>query len=277
MQKFQKTALYVGMYFVLVVVIVLSLAPLVWVIMSSFKTNSQILSSPFTLPTSISFTAYIQVLQRNNFLIYAANSLLYATAATGISLIIYAMSGYVFAKHRFPGKALLFALFAITLLVPAHTKTQPIFSIIMALRLYDTKIGIILVYITGGLAMSMFVLRSSFNSVPKEVSEAAYIEGAGFIRNFFQINLPLAKGGLATCGILMWLGHWNEYYFASLLTSSAAHRTLPYALAFFSEMFSLEYTRMFAALTIVILPGIIIYAVTQEQVQMSIASGSVKG
>jgi len=120
-------------------------------------------------------------------------------------------------------------------------------------------------------------LRSSFNSIPKEISEAAFIEGAGFMRNFFQINLPLAKGGLATCGIMMFLGNWNEYYFAALLTSSPTNRTLPYALAFFNETFAYDYTRMFAALTIVIVPGILLYAVTQEQVQMSLASGSVKG
>jgi len=275
--KTKKAFLYVGMYFVLAVVVILSLAPLVWVVMSSFKTNSAILSSPFSLPTGFDFQPYAKVLTGNNFLMYAANSFVIASVSTLLSLLIFAMSGYVLAKYRFPGRQLLFVLFAVTLLVPGHTKTQPIFTIIMNLRLYNTKTALILVYLTGGLAMSMFILRSSFNSIPKEISEAAFIEGAGFARNFFQMNLPLAKGGLATCGIMMFLGNWNEYYFAALLTSSPKNRTLPYALAFFNETFAYDYTRMFAALTIVILPGIILYAVTQEQVQMSVAAGSVKG
>lgn len=125
--------------------------------------------------------------------------------------------------------------------------------------------------------MSMFVLRSAFNAVPNEIGESATIDGAGFFRTFIQMYLPLAKGGLATAGVLMFLGNWNEYYFASLLTSSASNRTLPYALAFFNETFAFNYTRMFAALTIVIIPGILVYIVAQEQVQMSVASGSVKG
>ena len=193
------------------------------------------------------------------------------------SLFIYAMGAYVLAKFKFPGRELFFALFSLTLLVPGHMKTQPIFSLVMDLNLYDTKTGLILVYLSGGLAMSMFVLRSAFNAVPNEIGESATIDGAGFFRTFIQMYLPLAKGGLATAGVLMFLGNWNEYYFASLITSSASNRTLPYALAFFNETFAFNYTRMFAALTIVIIPGILVYIVAQEQVQMSIASGSVKG
>ena len=273
----KKIFYYVGVYLLFGFVTVVSIGPLVWVMISSFKTNAEILSSPFALPSSINFNAYLEVFQRDNFLLFSWNSFLYATIATAVSLIIYAMCGYVFAKYNFPFKGLLFSLLAITLLVPGHSRTQPIFSLISQLQLFDTRTGVILVYISGGLAMSLFILRSVFASVPKEISEAAFIEGAGFIRNFFQVNLPLAKGGLATAGILMWLGHWNEFFFASLLTASARTRTLPFALAFFQEMFTFNYTRMFAALTIVILPGIIVYALTQEQVQMSVASTGVKG
>ncbi|MCL2202724.1 MAG: carbohydrate ABC transporter permease [Defluviitaleaceae bacterium] len=274
---FNQIPTYAGMYAVLIFVTLVSIGPLVWVVMSSFKTNAQIVGSPFSLPTAITFDAYREVIERGNFFTYAFNSFTYSTTATIASLIIYAMAAFVFAKYRFPLKTLLFSVMVATLLVPGHSRTQPIFSLIMDLGLFDTRRGIILVYISGGLAMSLFVLRSAFMSIPKEVSEAALIEGAGFVRNFFQMHVPLAKGGLATAGILMWLGHWNEYFFAALLTTSARTRTLPFALAFFSEMFSFNYTRMFAALTMVIIPGILVYALTQEQVQMSVATTGVKG
>lgn len=277
MNRLKKVSLYAGMYLVLAIVVVLSLGPLVWVAMSSFKTNAQILSSPFSLPTSLDFSPYLRVLQQNNFLLYSWNSLLIAVLSTVISLFIYSMGAYVVAKYEFPGRSLFFALFSLTLLVPGHMKTQPIFSLVMNLDLYDTKAGLILVYISTGLAMSMFVLRSAFNAVPKEIGESATIDGAGFFRSFLQMYFPLAKGGLATAGILMFLGNWNEYYFASLLTSSASNRTLPVALSFFNQTFAYDYTRMFAALVIVIIPGIVIYILAQEQVQMSIAAGSVKG
>jgi len=187
------------------------------------------------------------------------------------------MGAYVIAKYDFPGKNLFFVLFTLTLLVPGHSKAQPIFSMILALNLYDTKQALILVYLSGGMAMSMFVLKSAFQVIPSEFNEAAAIEGAGFFRIFSTINLPLARSGLATAGVLMFLGNWNEYFYAMLLTSSKANRTLPLALGFFTEAFSYDYTKMFAALVMAVMPGIVIYMFVSEQVQASVASSGVKG
>ena len=266
-----------ALYGLLLFVVIISIGPLLWVIMSSFKTNGEILSDPFMFPRRFDLEPYVTVLSRNNFIQFGINSLVISAVSTGGSLFMYALGAYVFARFRFPLKRLLFTLCAITMLVPGHTKTQPIFSIIMALNLYDTRMALVVVYLSGGIAMSLFVMRASFAAVPKEMYEAAIIDGCGFFRNFWQMHVPLAKSGLATAGILMFLGNWNEYFFASLLTVSARNRTLPYALAFFTETFSYDYTRMFAALTLIILPGVIIYAVSQEQVQMSITGSAVKG
>ena len=272
-----KTVIYFFIYLLFAFVIVVSAGPLLWVMVSSFKTNGEILSEPFAFPKKLDFVPYIEVIMGRNFLLYAFNSLVISTTATIGSLIMYAMGAYVFARFNFPFRNFLFALFVLTMLVPGHTKTQPIFFLIMKMGLYGTRSGIGLVYLSGGIAMSLFVLRAAFASIPKEMTEAAIVDGAGFFRNFVLMHIPLAKGGLATAGILMFLANWNEYFFASLLSDTAATRTLPYALAFFTEAYSYNYTKMFAALTLIILPGIIIYAITQEHVKASITSGSVKG
>ena len=257
------------MYLVEAIVIILSVFPILWVIMSSFKTNGEILSSPLALPAHFSLDTFIDIFQKYSFPTYFFNSLLAAGVSTLVSLLFYAMGAYVIAKFEFPGRKLLFALFTITLLVPSHSKTQPIFSLITKLNLYDSIWGVTLVYLSAGMAMSIFVLKS--------LDEAATLDGASFFRTFWTINLPLAKSALATAGILMFLGNWNEYYFASLLTVSDSQRTLPIALAFFTSEFSYNYTQLFAALTIVILPGIILYALAQDQVQASVAASGVKG
>lgn len=264
-------------YTVMVFVVIVSVVPLLWVIMASFKTNAQILNEPFGLPTSIGFEAYADVLNKYEMFSYALNSLIVSVVSTAAALLIFAMGAYVLAKYDFWGKKVFYILFTMTLLVPGHTKSQPIFSLVTALKLYDTKQALILVYLSAGMAMSVFVLRAAFMSVPKELSEAASVEGAGFFRIFWQINVPLAKTGITTAGILMFLSNWNEYYFAMLLTSSPKNRTLPLALRFFNDAFSYDYTKMFAALTIAILPGIIIYMFAQEQIQESFASSGVKG
>lgn len=262
--------------FVLVFTIVISVFPIIWVIFSSFKTNSEILSNPFSLPSSLNFSGFAYVIENYNFLRYLMNSLIASLSSTAISLIIYAMAGYVFAKYKFPFKNALYALFIITLLIPAQSKAQPIFSLIMDFNLYDTVTGLSLVYISSGMAMSLFILRSTFSGLPDALSEAASIEGAGFVRIFWQIYLPLAKNGLATAGILMFLNNWNEYFYASLLTSSDVSRTLPVALQFFNEAFSYDYTKLFSALTLIILPGVVVYILIQEQVQKSFASSGIK-
>ena len=132
------------------------------------------------------------------------------------------------------------------------------------------------VHMSGDIFRVVFGPRTPEEYRP-ELEEAAYIDGAGFFRTFWTINVPLAKSALTTAGILMFLGNWNEYYFASLLTVSDSQRTLPIALAFFTSEFSYNYTQLFAALAIVILPGVILYALAQEKVQASVAATGIKG
>ncbi len=277
MEKAKKITVRIFMYAVLAFTVVVSIFPIIWVIMSAFKTNSQILSSPFSLPTSIGFDAFKYLFEKYNFLRYFMNSMLISVSSTAVSLVFFAMGGYVIAKYRFPGRNIIFALFTITLLVPGQSKAQPIFSLVMKMDLYDSIWGVALVYLSMGLAMSMFILKSTFMAIPKSLDEAAMLEGAGFFATFWKINFPLAKSGLATAGILMFLNNWNEYFYAALLTSSDMNRTLPLALQFFNEAFSYDYTKLFAALVLVVLPGIILYVFAQEQVQASVAASGVKG
>lgn len=264
-------------YSVLLFTVIVSIFPILWITMSAFKTNAQILSSPFSLPTSISFAPFIKALTQYDFLNYTLNSFFISGASALLALFIFSLSGYVFAKYEFVGKKILFVLFTMTLLVPIQAKAQPIFSLILDLKLYDTKLALILVYISSGLALSIFILKGGFSIIPKAIDEAALIDGASFWQIFWEINLPLATSSLSTAGILMFLGNWTEYFYAMLLTSSPNNRTLPLALGFFTETFSYNYTEMFAALTIVVLPGIIIYTLAQEKVQQSVASSGVKG
>lgn len=277
MYKARKIGVGILEYAVMLFTIAVSIFPIIWVVMSAFKTNAQILSNPFELPTQINFDAFVYIFEKYNFVRYFGNSLLICIVSTAISLVIFAMGGYVIAKYNFPGKNVMFALFTITLLVPAQSKAQPIFSLVTDLNLYDNIWGVALVYLSMGLAMSMFILKATFMAIPKSLDEAASLEGAGFFTTFWKINFPLAKSGLATAGILMFLNNWNEYFYASLLTSSDETRTLPLALQFFTESFSYDYTKLFAALTVVVLPGIILYIFAQEQVQASVAATGVKG
>jgi raffinose/stachyose/melibiose transport system permease protein len=264
-------------YGVMLFTVLISIFPILWVIMSSFKTNKEILGDPFSLPTSISFQVYVDVFTHYNFLVYFKNSFMVSITATLISVFLFSLAGYIFGKFDFWGKSTLYILGTMTLLVPGYALQGPIFNLIMRLHLYDTKAALILVYTSGGVAMALFILKISFQSVSKEFDEAAIIDGAGFWRVFWSVNVPLAKSGITTSAVLSFLGNWNEYYYGVILTTSKENRTLPVAVGFFTEAFSYNYTRLFAALVMVIVPGLLIYAIAQEQIQKSVASSGVKG
>jgi len=265
------------MYLVLFFTVVVSILPLIWVVLSSFKTNFDILANPLELPTAFNFDAYRTVWGLTDFPTLFINSFTIATSAVIVSLMIYSMAAYVIAKYDFRFKNVVYALFVLTLLVPTHARAAPVMMVTRELGLFDTRMALILLYISIGMAISLFVLRSTFMSIPKELSEAAWIDGAGFIKTFFLINLPLAKTGFATAGTLMFIHNWNEYFFAALLTGRPENRTIPYAIRFFQGMFNQDFTAMFAALTLVILPGVAVYAVFQEQVARSLVSSGIKG
>ena len=216
---------FVLKYLFMALCVVVALFPIIWVILSSFKTNAEILSNGISLPTHFGFDGYRS---------------------------------------------------ALSLVIPMTALLQPVYSVVNNLGLYDTKAGLILVNTALNMPMSLLILRGAFQSIPKAIEEAAYIDGAGFLRTFFQIMMPCAKGGLTSAAGLCFLNTWNEFTFSLILTSSESARTLPLSLSYFTSQFSFNYTALFAAVTIAVIPSIIVFAIFQEQVVSSLTAGSVK-
>ncbi len=255
----------------------LSIIPLIWIVMSSFKTNNEIMNSAFSLPNQINFNGYASALKIAPIFKYYINSIIVSTFSTIVNVVLVSMAAYALVRFIFRGKKFLLIMLSSSLLVPTAAILMPIYIIFTKLYLYDTLIGLILIYAALGLPVSLFVMRSYFQNIPREIEEAAYVDGAGVIKTFFTIMMPIAKPGLATIAILQFLTSWNEFMFALILTKNQAVRTLPLALNYFKSQFTFNFTAMFAALTMVILPSIIIYFILQEQVTESIVAGSMKG
>jgi raffinose/stachyose/melibiose transport system permease protein len=245
--------------------------------MSSFKTNAEILSSGISLPSRFSFSGYAQALKISPILRYFYNSVIITAFTTALNVLILAMAGYVFARFRFPGKNLLYFVLSLSLVIPMTALLHPVYMTVNALGAANTKAGLVLVYTALNLPISLLILRSSFQSIPASLEEAAVVDGAGFVRTFFQIMMPVAKGGLTSAGVLTFLNCWNEFTFALVLTSSQSARTLPLSLSYFTSQFSFNYTAMFAAITIAVIPSIAVFALFQEQVVNSLVAGAVKG
>lgn len=273
----KQKAARVFSYLFMALCVLVALFPIVWVVLSSFKTNREILSNGLQLPSTFSFSGYKQALEMAPILKFFVNSLIVSFASTALNVFILAMAGYVFAKKKFRFKNLIFGILSLSMVIPSTALMSPVYTVITKLHLYDTKMALILVYTALNMPISLMILRSAFAAIPTELEEAAYIDGAGFFRTFWQVMMPCAKGGLASAAVLAFLGSWNEFTFALLLTSSTSTRTLPLSLIYFTSQFSFNYTAMFAAITIAVLPSIIVFSIFQEQVCSSLTAGSVKG
>ena len=273
----KQKAARVFSYLFMALCVLVALFPIVWVVLSSFKTNREILSNGLQLPSTFSFSGYKQALEMAPILKFFVNSLIVSFASTALNVFILAMAGYVFAKKKFRFKNLIFGILSLSMVIPSTALMSPVYTVITKLHLYDTKMALILVYTALNMPISLMILSSAFAAIPTELEEAAYIDGAGFFRTFWQVMMPCAKGGLASAAVLAFLGSWNEFTFALLLTSSTSTRTLPLSLSYFTSQFSFNYTAMFAAITIAVLPSIIVFSIFQEQVCSSLTAGSVKG
>jgi raffinose/stachyose/melibiose transport system permease protein len=264
-------------YSFLILCVCTALFPILWVIMSSFKTNAEILSSGISLPSRFNFDGYVQALKISPILRYFLNSVIVTSAATILNVLFLAMAGYIFARFQFRGKNQLYFILSLSLVIPMTGLLHPVYMIVNALHLSNSKSGLVLVYTALNLPMSLLILRGTFQSVPRSLEEAAMMDGAGFCRTFFQIMIPVSKGGLTSAGVLTFLNCWNEFTFALILTSSQNVRTLPLSLSYFTSQFSFNYTAMFAAITIAVIPSIAVFAIFQEQVVSSLTAGAIKG
>jgi len=263
-------------YIFFLMCIITALFPIVWVIMSSFKTNAEILTNGIALPTSFNFNGYVQALRISPIPSFFLNSVVISSTATFLNVLFLAMAAYVFARFTFRFKNLIYFILSLSLVLPMTALLHPVYMTVHALGLSNTRSGLVLVYMALNLPISLLILRSTFQAIPLGLEEAAYMDGAGFIRIFFQVMMPVAKGGLTSAGVLSFLYCWNEFTFALILTSSQRVRTIPLSFSYFVSQFSKNYTAMFAAITIAVLPSIIVFAIFQEQVVNSLVAGSMK-
>lgn len=263
---------------VLLIYGIIVLAPMVWVFYSSFKTTKEFYSSPWGLPSSFSLTNYINAWNKANIGTYFFNSIIITLSMVALTAILASMIAYVLARFSFRGRNIITALIMAGLLVPSVLGTIPVFTLLKSLNLVDTRIGIILVYTAYAMPFSVFVLIGFFRSLPGELEEAAFVDGASYYRSFFSIMLPLARPGIITISIFNFLWYWNEYAFALTLLSSEENKTLPIGIAnlAISQRYQTDWGALFAGVIIVMIPVAIVYILFQRRLISGLNTGGVK-
>jgi len=263
-------------YCFIIIVICMSLYPLIWVLMSSFKTTYQIIDAPLSLPKSVSLYGYKLAFEISPFLLFYRNSILVTLFGVLGNIIILALSAYVLARFKFRGRNVIILILSVSLILPATALIQPIYMLVIKTGLYDTKTALCLVYIALGLPITLYILLGYYKTIPKAIEESAMLEGASFPQIFFKIIVPISSPGYATAAVLQFILCWQEFLFAFILTTGNRSRTLPIALQYFLSQFNTNYTALFAAIIMFVIPIIVFFIIFQKQIISGLTDGSVK-
>ncbi|MEE1737632.1 carbohydrate ABC transporter permease [Streptomyces sp. BE147] len=252
--------------------------PLFWAVMSSFKSDTDIFNSPWSLPDSLDFSSWGRAWNQANMSEYFLNTILVVGGSLVGTLVLGSMAAYVLARFEFPGNRFIYFLFVGGMSFPVMLALVPLFYVLDNLGLLNTIHGLILVYIAYSLPFTVFFLTSFFRTLPTSIAEAAIIDGASHTRTFFQVMLPMAKPGLISVGIFNFLGQWNQYMLPTVLNTDPDKRVLAQGLVELaaSQGYKSDYSGLFAGLVIAMLPVLAAYIIFQRQVVSGMTAGALK-
>ncbi len=263
------------LYGILVLIAAVFLLPILWIVLSSFKPSGELFAWPPTIwPQNPTLDNYTQALSKGNFGQFFANSFFVAVVATLLTLLINVMSGYTFAKYRFRGSKILFAMVMVTLLIPLEVIMIPIFKVIVSLHLYNNLWGIIIPAVAT--PTGVFLIRQYYIGISDAYMEAARIDGAGESRIFLSIMLPMAVPILAVLSIFSFMWRWNDFLWPKLVINSKEFYTIQLALATYAGEYSVDWNSLLSMSVISMLPVLAVFLLFQKHIIGGLSAGGVK-
>ena len=263
-------------YLVLTVCSVVVGYPVVAMVLNSFKGTYEMYSNPWGLPAHLMWTNYQYAWNVAQIPSFMVNSLIVSVASVALTVVLAAFAAYSFAAFRFRFSRPLFLLFALLLIVPVPVTIIPLYIVESRLHLMDSYWALILPYTAGGLPLSIFILRAYFQSIPQELSDAAIIDGCTQVQAFLRVVIPISTPALATVTIFQFINGWNEFLLALIFIHKQSMMTLPLGLQAFFYTYSVQWGYLFAALSIALVPVIVVYLLMQRQFINGLTAGALK-
>ncbi|MEU5941956.1 carbohydrate ABC transporter permease [Micromonospora sp. NPDC047548] len=257
----------------------LTVLPLLWMFVSSFKSNGEILADPWGLPGTLHLDNWSRAWTGAHIGRYFLNSLVVVAGSVSLTMVMGATAAYVFARYEFRGRQIVYYLFVGGLMFPVFLALVPLFFVVRNAGLFGTWTGLILVYSAYSLPFTVFFLTAFFRTLPTSVAEAALVDGCGHFRLFFRVMLPMARPGLISVAIFNFLSHWNQFLLPQVLMQGDESKWVLaqglFALSV-SQGYAGDYARLFAGLSIAVLPVLAVYVGFQRQVQSGLTAGQLK-
>jgi raffinose/stachyose/melibiose transport system permease protein len=274
--KNNKTA-FVLKYAVLVITAFVTLYPLLWVLLNSFKTNVELFTSPWGTPKEWHPENYKNAWITANINVYFFNSVIVSVASLFFSLLLSTTVSFAITRLKFKLSIVVFGVFTVGMMIPVHATLIPIFLMFSRIRLTNSLYSLIIPYTAFSLPIAVMIFTGFFKTFPRELEEAAVIDGSTIKGMFVRVTLPMCKPCIATVAIYNFLGMWNELNYALVLIRSRSKMTLPIGMTGFKEQFTTDYVGIFAAVIITIIPTIIIYIAFNKQIIEGMTIGALKG
>ncbi|ESX90837.1 thiamine ABC transporter ATP-binding protein [Mesorhizobium sp. LSHC412B00] len=253
------------------------LGPLTVAVFGGFKSNGELRSNPFGLPAQWNLEYYSGLVGDPSFWRYLGNSLFISLATVLLTIIVAASAAYVFAQIRFFGSRMMQSYLLAGLVFPFATAILPLFIKVRDFGLLDSYWAVILPQTAFGVSLSILLFKSFFEQLPKELFEAAYVEGCGYVRFFWQFTLPLSTPILATVGVFVFVQSWNNFLLPLVVLNSRELFTWPLGMMQFRGEFLAEWNRILAFISLTILPAIIFFVAAQKYIVAGLTGGAVKG
>ncbi len=265
-------------YIFLIAMAIIYLAPLLWVFIVAFKDNNrEIMTAPFSLPQSPTFENFTFAWTAGKLGLATLNSFIVCVSSLIASMIIGSMAAFGIARLRWKFSKLSLAYFLLGMMIPVHCLLIPLFTRFSSMGLKDNLLGLILPYVTFSLPVTIYIMVGFFEGLPNELIESACIDGATIFQIFMKVCMPLGKTGLFVTGLMTFVGNWNELLLAMVFISDDLKKTLPVSLSKFVGPYNTNYTQMFAAIIIAIIPTIIVYCAFSNKIVDGLTAGAVKG
>lgn len=274
----RSAAFDVVAHLMLIVWSLLVVLPLLWVLVSSFKTTDEVLGSPLTPPGGFEWQNYVTAWTDSGVGRYFGNTVIVVGSALVIVMILGAMCSYVLARFRFFGNRFIYYLMLGGLTFPVFLAIVPLFFILQNFGLLNTLPGLIVTYVAFALPFTVFFLHAFFKTLPHDVYEAAQVDGAGEWRTFFQVMLPMARPGMASVAIFNFLGLWNQFLLPIALNTNTDNFVLTQGMASFQSQagYAVDFGALFAAVVITVTPVLVVYIIFQRQLRGSVVAGALK-
>lgn len=264
-------------YIFLSLLAVVYLLPLLWVIYVSLKDDKTLFVSPWALPERLMIENYTFAWTAGRLGVATLNSALVCGITLILCLLIGSMAAFAIGRMRWKLSGAMMTYFLTGMMIPVHCILIPVFTRFSKMHLTNSQVGLILPYLTLSLPITIFIMTGFFQSLPNELFESACIDGCSIYRSFTHIALPLSKTGLFVTGLMTFVANWNELLLAMVFISDDAKKTLPVSLSKFVGPYNTNYSQMFAAIVIAIIPTIIVYCMFSNQIVEGLTAGAVKG